>query len=191
MKIILAKMIRTMAVICTIIVQIDLASKWHTIICYKICTRPGQTTARATMQVDTAQAMSHITKNQHSITQTKTPPPVSTPPPLPLPPLPPSRPTTAAGDPPRRHRQRRTTMRRHLTEWLCDPGSYRALCSAPLPPPFWAAGMMTMRTGRPASCRPPAMGTSWHLRCAGRRRHCRRRRERGGGQGGSRNSWQG
>ena len=75
MKIILAKMIRTMAVICTIIVQIDLASKWHTIFCYKICTRPGQTTARATMQVDTAQATSHITKKstQHNTNQNTTP----------------------------------------------------------------------------------------------------------------------
>ena len=31
-------------------------------------------------------------------------------------------------------------MQRHLADQLCDPGSDRALCSAPLPPPVLGGG---------------------------------------------------
>ena len=54
-------------------------------------------------------------------------------------------------------------MLRYPTERLHDPGSERAQCSAPLPPPrcgWW-------RRRRPAAV------PSWRRRCAGRRRHCR------------------
>ena len=84
------------------------------------------------------------------------------------------------------------TARRYPTERLHDPGSDRAQCSAPLPPPVvgggnnedvdWVArglsssgsGSIVASTlrGSPASLLPSGGGG-------------------GGGQGGSRNSWQG
>ncbi len=103
----------------------------------------------------------HTSQNiQHSITQTKTPPPVSTPPPLPLQPLPPRPATATAGNPPHRQRRRMIVLR-HLTKRLHDPESDRALCSAPLPPLFWVKGTTTTRTGWPTSSCPPATGLSW------------------------------
>ena len=74
----------------------------------------------------------------------------------------------------------------HLTEQLRDPRERHqgaGVLRLPPPPP-WAAGTKTSRTGWPAACHPPAMGPSRRRHCAGcwHRRRCR---GRGGGGGGA------
>jgi hypothetical protein len=54
-------------------------------------------------------------------------------------------------------------------------------CTPP-PPPLWVVWMTMTWTGWPAACSPPVTGSLWRRRCAGRRRHCRRRGETGGGR---------
>jgi hypothetical protein len=73
------------------------------------------------------------------------------------------------------------TVRRYPTERLHDPGSDRALSSAPLPPPALDGGDDDDAGWVARGLTPPAMGPSWLRLCAGWRRCCLRGGEREGG----------